>query len=421
MKLLSFLTRKQAWLSPLEISNEFRLDGAKVSARTIHRWFSLLREKGGLVYYPYPRANVLGLADVLVTIHGLNDPRILGIVPFTASFNVECSLDRGEPFVRQGYWVPINAMGEFREFWRSAREMGILREVEFYSSRNTHFIFSPFEDMTTQEGSAVWTRPPNNSYFMTLIQKNFREPFEVRLQKPIIDAPLIIPLVVEHIWQYYSSRQVWQTVGQKHVNEVWRYTKGLRARDLRRPGAALHFLQDQWDQLMQNFEEVFIQPRVFFDWPSLKNSTFLSVIMHATSSKAMLEAVSRISERSIVTALKPSIGLDGTCHVSCFLPSDQLAHVARIIGECHSDNTPPLIAIQDRAATLELFQPNFCKLDWGCFDPSTLSWTFDGQKYLEHAKKLRLDRGVRRNGTYSSGRYANASRRHTPSILSSKN
>src|SRR5205823_13761110 len=97
MKLLSFLTRKQAWLSPLEISNEFRLDGAKVSARTIHRWFSLLREKGGLVYYPYPRANVLGLADVLVTIHGLNDPRILGIVPFTASFNVECSLDRGEP------------------------------------------------------------------------------------------------------------------------------------------------------------------------------------------------------------------------------------------------------------------------------------------------------------------------------------
>src|SRR5205809_6277770 len=81
MKLLSFLTRKQAWLSPLEISNEFRLDGAKVSARTIHRWLLLLREKGGLVYYPYPRANVLALADVLVTIHGLNDPRILGIVP----------------------------------------------------------------------------------------------------------------------------------------------------------------------------------------------------------------------------------------------------------------------------------------------------------------------------------------------------
>jgi len=404
MKLLSFLTRKQAWLSPLEISSEFRLDGAKVSARTIHRWLSILREKGGLVYYPYPRANVLGLADVLLTIHGVQDPRILGIVPFTASFNVECSLDRGEPFVRQGYWIPARAMGEFREFWKSAREMGIVREVEFYSSRNTHFIFSPFEDMTTQEGSAIWTGPSNNSHFQTLIQKDFREPFEVRLQKPILDAPLIIPLVVEHIWEYYSSRQVWQAVGQKNLNEgVWRDAKGLRARDLRRPGVALHILQDQWNLLMQNFEEVFIQPRVFFDWPSLKNSTFLSVMMHVGSSKAMLEAVLRLSERSIVTALKPGIKLDGTCHVSCFLPSDQVAHVARIIGECHSGNTPPLIAIQDRVATLELFQPNFCKLDWGCFDPSSLSWTFDGQKYLEHAKKLKSDGGVRRS-TWSTGR-----------------
>src|SRR5947199_10275175 len=195
MKLLSFLTRKQAWLSPLEISNEFRLDGAKVSARTIHRWLLLLREKGVLVYYPYPRAIVLGLADVLVTIHGLNDPMILGIVPFSASFNVECSLDRGEPFVRQGYWVPINAMGEFREFWRSAREMGILREVEFYSSRNTHFIFSPFEDMTTQKESAVRTCLRNTSYFMTLIQKNFREPLEVTLKTHNSDAPLVILLV----------------------------------------------------------------------------------------------------------------------------------------------------------------------------------------------------------------------------------
>src|SRR6266550_4661594 len=345
MKLLSFLTRKQAWLSPSEVANEFSPNGSKVSARTVHRWFRTLREKGGLVYYPYPRANVLGLTDVLLTVHGLSDPRILSIVPFTASFNVEVSLDTGEPFIRQGYWIPAGAMGEFREFWKSAVDMGLIQEAES---------------------------------------------FEVKLQKPILDAPLIIPLVVEHIWGYYSSRQVWQAVGQKKVNEVWRYAKGHRPRDFRRPGVALHFLQNQWNHLMQNFEEVFIQPRVFFDWPSLKNSTFLSVMMHVASSRAMLEAVLRLSERSIVTALKAGIKLDGTCHVSCFLASDQVAHVARIIGECHSGNTPPQIAIQDRAATLELFQPNFCKLDWGRFDPSTLSWTFDGHRHLEQLEKLKL-------------------------------
>jgi len=388
MRLLSFLTRKQAWLSPVEISKEFRPDSDQVSVRTVHRWFSVLREKGGFVYYPYPRANALGLADVLLTIHGLRDPRVLGIIPFAASFNVEIGLVKGEPFVRQGYWVPATAMAEFRDFWRAARDLDLLEDVEMYSSRNTHFIFSPFEELITEDGSALWSRPSDNSHFRALIRDDFRDPFEVKLSERLAENPLLIPLVVEHIWAYYSSRQVWQAIGEKDLSSVWRYAKGLRARDLRKPGGALHVLQAEWDNLLQNFEEVFVQPRVFFDWTGLKNTTFLSVVMQAPSSQEMLDAVFRMSERSIVTALKPSIELDGRCHLSCFLPSDQMAAVVRIVGESHSGTTPPLIAIQDRAATLQLFQPSFCKLNWSCFEPSGLAWTFDGPDYIERLKSL---------------------------------
>jgi hypothetical protein len=388
MRLLSFLTRRQAWLSPTEISKEFNLNGSRISARTIHRWFSVLREKGGLVYYPYPRANVLGLADVLVTVHGLRDPRVLGIIPFAAYFTAEISLDKGEPLVRQGYWVPGNAIEEFREFWRTARDLALLRDFELYSSRNTHFIFSRFEDMITQDGSAIWNGPSDNSYFKTQIQKDLREPFQVKLGEPMTDAPLVIPMVVEHIWGYYSSRQVWEAIGQKDLSHVWKYANGLRSRDLRKPGAALHLLQNQWDRLLKRFDEVFVQPRVFFDWPQLKNSTFFTVMMQANSPDAMLDMALQMSERSIVTALKPSIELDGGCHVSCFLPSDQLASVARIVGEYHTGQTPPTFAIQDRAKTLELFQPQYCKLDWSCFEPSNLSWTFNGDQYIESLKKF---------------------------------
>jgi hypothetical protein len=65
-----------------------------------------------------------------------------------------------------------------------------------------------------------------------------------------------------------------------------------------------------------------------------------------------------------------------------------MAAVVRIVGESHSGATPPLIAIQDRAATLQLFQPNFCKLNWSCFEPSGLAWTFDGPDYIERLKGL---------------------------------
>ena len=35
MKLLTFLTRRQAWLAPNEISQDFRPDGGRITARTI--------------------------------------------------------------------------------------------------------------------------------------------------------------------------------------------------------------------------------------------------------------------------------------------------------------------------------------------------------------------------------------------------
>lgn len=389
MRLLSFLTRKQAWLSPTEISNEFRINNTKISTRTIHRWLSVLREKGGLVYYPYPRANVLGLADVLVTVHGLTDPRVLGIIPFASYFTVEISLDRGEPLIRQGYWIPAKALDRFREFWKAAQDIGLLRGFEIYQSRNTHYIFSSFEEMITEDGSAVFDHPSDNSHFKTQIQKDLQESFDIRLGEPLKQAPLLIPLVVEHIWGYYSSRQVWEAIGQKDLSSVWKYVKGLRTRDFRRPGAALHILQNQWDNLLQHFDEVFIQPRVFFDWPALKNSAFFTVMMQASSAQTMIDATNQMSEHAIVTALKPSIELDGSFHISCFLPSDQLAPIARIAGEYHAGRTPPTFAIQDRAKTLELFQPQYCKLDWSCFEPSSLSWTFDGEKYLELLKTFK--------------------------------
>src|SRR5207244_1685024 len=157
MRLLSFLTRKQAWLSPVEISKEFRPDSDQVSVRTVNRWFSVLREKGGSGYY------------------------------------------------------------------RSPRDLDLLEDVEMYSSSNTHFIFSPFEELITEDGSALWSRPSDNSHFRALIRDDFRDPFEVKLSERLAENPLLIPLVVEHIWAYYSSRQVWQAIGEKDLSSVWRY------------------------------------------------------------------------------------------------------------------------------------------------------------------------------------------------------
>ncbi len=204
----------------------------------------------------------------------------------------------------------------------------------------------------------------------------------MRIGERIAKSPPIIPIVVEHTWAHYSSRQIWQAIRAAGEGRIREYGKGILARALERPGAALRLLQQQWADLLRNFDEVFLQPRVMFDWTALRNTTWVSIIMRPGSVDKMVEAAGRASQRSITTHLKPGMEFEGRCHLLCFMPSDQLLPILQLVREYHRDREPPAIAIQDRQATLDLFQPTFCKLDWRLFDPSTLSWDFDGDRYV---------------------------------------
>jgi len=45
--------------------------------------------------------------------------------------------------------------------------------------------------------------------------------------------------------------------------------------------------------------------------------------------------------------------------------------------------------LQDRKATLDLFQAPFRKLDWRLFDPVNLGWQFDAERYLNSLQGLK--------------------------------
>ena len=396
LQMLTFLTRHQAWLSPYEISRTFHPDGSDTTARTIHRWFHFLREHGSFVYYPYPKANALGLQDVLVRIHDTRNPGILGLLPFAASFNVEVGLGTGEPFVSQGDWVPGEAMEDFREYWRAARDLGLVGEVEVFPARNTHFVYSPFERLIQGNGDAELRGPVDNGHFHALLRRNLRGKFEVRVGERVAKSPLIIPIVVEHIWAHFSSRQVWQAIREAGEARLRPFAKGAMAHALDRPGAALRLLQQQWTDLVRDYDEVFLQPRVLFDWTAVRKSMWISLVLRTGSTEKMIEAAVQASRLSILTQLKPGVEFDERCHILCWLPSEQLPSLLKVVRAFHQGFDPPTVAVQDKEATMALFQPSFCKVDWRLFDPATLSWGFDEDVYAEKLKALAQDpRAVR--------------------------
>ncbi|MGQ0796970.1 MAG: hypothetical protein ACT4OI_03780, partial [Methanobacteriota archaeon] len=76
------------------------------------------------------------------------------------------------------------------------------------------------------------------------------------------------------------------------------------------------------------------------------------------------------------------------CHINCFIPSDQLVSVLEMAKEAHKGHEPPSVTIMNREATLELFRPTYCKLDWRLFEPKELAWRFDSESYQERLKAL---------------------------------
>jgi hypothetical protein len=108
---------------------------------------------------------------------------------------------------------------------------------------------------------------------------------------------------------------------------------------------------------------------------------WVSFLIRPTSLERAIEAAMRASERSIVTSVKPGAGYEERCLITCFCPSDQLLRLLEVVRGFHRDREPPVVAMQDQAATFAKFQPGFCRVDWRLFDPATLSWRFHKDAY----------------------------------------
>jgi len=134
---------------------------------------------------------------------------------------------------------------------------------------------------------------------------------------------------------------------------------------------------------------VFLQPRVLFDWTGVQNALWVSLVLRTGSVDKMVEAAMRASHQSILVHLKPGVEFEDRCHILAWMPSDQLLSVLRVVQEYHRDRAPPIVAVQDKQATIDLFRPTFCKLDWRLFDPREVAWRFEGDRYLERVKAIK--------------------------------
>ncbi len=403
LELLTFLTRKQAWLSAQEVAKLYRHEGKAVGLTTVYRWFSDLEEHAGLAYFPSPRMNTLGLADFHVRIYGLRTPAVLKALPFSHSFEVEIGLD-GQAFVSQDYWIPASGTGDFRAYWDTAKDLGLVEEVDVLPFRNLHLLYSPLHEVITGDGSADFAGEVDISHFEALVRRHLREPYTVEVGKRIAASPLVVPLILEHLWRHCSSRHVWQAIRAKGEGHILRHARGGLGKALRKPGAALHLLQQQWQDLLAHFDDVFLQPVVYFPPGFLHNCPLISFTVNPGSADRIAELAARVGRRSVLAAVMPEAGPGNQCRIWCNPPTGQLPVFLRLMKEYHRGLGSPVFGLVDIEATRGLAQPAFCGFDWRAFDPAGLQWRFDGTEYIERLKGRPTDE-ARESPALPNGRH----------------
>jgi hypothetical protein len=385
LKLLTFLSRRQEWLSPNEIARIFQIDGRPVSVRTLYRWFSFLEEKASLAYFPYPRMNLLGLANFHVRIQGASNPAVLSSLPWGHSYWVEINLD-GRPSVSQGYWIPSDELRSFYDYWRTAKDLDLVQQVDVFPLQNPNFIFSPFDESISKNGYVEIHEDLNNDYFVPLLRRHLREKYEIGVDDLIQDSPLVVPLVLEHLWRHCSSRHIWQAIQAKGDAHIRKYANPALRKIMKKKGAALQVINDQWTGLLQNFDDVFLQPVVFWPLGLLRNCVLVNSMIRVGSNDRLAEMALKISSRSVVTSLTPSAQPDTASRIWCNHPSNQMPAILRLIREYHEDDSHLHIGIVDLHATRQTSRSAFCGFDWHRFDPSNLSWQYEGESHIERLK-----------------------------------
>ena len=158
---------------------------------------------------------------------------------------------------------------------------------------------------------------------------------------------------------------------------------------MRKEGAALKLLQEQWADLLRHFNDVFLQPVVFWPPGLLRNAPLVSFTIRVDSDERIVDLADRVSQRSVVTAVMPESGTGGLCRIWCNPPNEQLPSVLRLIGDCHRGPKPPVIGVADLHATRKATHPGFLGFDWQSFDVANSAWRFEGEAYLDRLKGLK--------------------------------
>ncbi len=305
------LTKLKKFMSYDGIAKQIKIEGKeKISPKTVERWFSFLRQKYNFPgsktkekfnFYPTFFFEKLGLA-LLFVISEKPNTNILNNLPFQNYIAWLFNPEINESVLLTGYLVPIQYISRFKKEWEKIRQKGLVKDYKIYLTNKGFTIYSPWHKVIDKEGIF---HPENNINEEIERQIKELERYLDNLPKiemiPIVKKnPLIIPVLFEYYYQYWTSPKVWEAIKKRFSNRIWNY---IQKKNKQNDNIGIKKVQQTIKQVYDS--DLIQQMRVVYMPIELKNNFFIYFIIEDDSSDRIIKSIGDIALNSIYISIYP--------------------------------------------------------------------------------------------------------------------
>ena len=394
-RLLEFmyqLTLHQKLMTPKEMSQNITIQGKKVSERTIKRWLKHLKENYYFTYYPSINYECLGLSGVGLVLLGLKHASVLDAIPYKTYLMKGVDLKSHENCFFANYRIPEGKFDEFYNFWKTAKNKGIVKDFFAFKLKQIITAYSPIHKVIEPRGTLTFADNLDVETSESVKRAMRAEP----KQNNQIKVPLVVPIILEHFKDYVSSKKIWYKLKEKFGGEVWSIIK--KSHPLVRvkkqtDGAGIKCVQHTLKFLYQNFDEFFQQIKFAYGPLYSKNINLYFALQLKNPQNLEVLVTSLLRKSACVITYKTY--KNGQVILELITNSESVASIVSLVSSLAARsklNRVLLMDYGDSSAYWENETKGWLKQHYHeLFNPKTASWKYDSKKYLRELQQLSTD------------------------------
>jgi hypothetical protein len=393
-RLLEFiyqLTLHKKLMNSREMAQNITIQGKNVSERTIKRWLKHLKENYYFTYYPSINYKCLGLNSTGLILLGLKQTSVLDTIPYKTYLMKGVDLKAHENCFFANYRIPEGKFDEFSNFWKTAKNKGIVKDFFVFKLRQIITTYSPIHEIIGPLGTLTVS---NNSKVIPseFVEKIMRTESKLNNRTKV---PLIVPVLLEHFKDCASSKKIWHRVKEKFGDDIWPIIKKshtLIKIKKQTDGTGIKCVQHTLKFLYQNFDEFFQQMKFVYS-PLYSKNINLYFVLKLKNPQNLKDLVASLLHKSLCV-ITYKTHENGLVILDIVTNSESIASIVSTISGLTVRSKLNRILLMDYADSSNFWEnktKGWLKQHYHeLFDPKTVSWKYDHEEYLNKLRQLSI-------------------------------